>query len=287
MQGFLKKDEVLDAVHGIAKGPATAISFLTKMEDLAGIYLATFYRDHERWNKYPDAMRPAIQTLNFFHIHPFRPALLSVAAMFPPKEATKAFQMFISLGVRLIIASSTRSGVIEESLAAAACKVYKGDIKTTGDLIKELSGIIPSNEQFRQAFEIAPVSKAPFARYYLRALERVAKREDKPWFIMNDDKEVITLEHVLPEKPEGNWPQFTPEEVEIYCNRLGNLALLHFKDNSTLQSKSDTEKFAVYKDCPYELTAEIATVPRWTVETICKRQSVLADSALKAWPINS
>jgi len=285
IQGFLRKDKVYEVVQQGGKGSQASVALLKKIENLAGIYVATFYRDHERWNSYPDAMRLAIQTVNFFDIHPFRPALLAVAAKFSPKEAIQAFQMFISLGVRLIIASSTRSGVIEETLALAANKVFMGQISTKQDLMKEISGIIPTDEPFSQAFENATVSKGPLARYYLRALERVAKKEPDPWYTINDDKEAINLEHILPEKPVGNWPQFTEEQVDNYWKRLGNMVLLRNKTNSDLKSVDFPTKCNVYKDAPYELTAQVATVKDWNVTTICERQKGLAKLALKAWPI--
>jgi len=53
-----------------------------------------------------------------------------------------------------------------------------------------------------------------------------AKKEATPWFIPNDDKQVINLEHVLQEKPGDNWPKFNDDQVRSYSKRLGNLALL-------------------------------------------------------------
>lgn len=112
--------------------------------------------------------------------------------------------MFISWGVRLIVASSTSRGSVEEPLAAAAHAVYKEEISDAATLRKSVAKIIPVNEEFRMAFETATVSKAAFARYYLRALEMAAKNEEAPWFIPNDDQQTINLEHILPEAPEEN-----------------------------------------------------------------------------------
>ena len=285
MQGHLKKDQVYEVVQQNAKGPQSSIVFLKKIENLVTVYVSTFYRDHERWNTYPDSIRLAIQTLNFFDIHPFRPALLSIANKYSPKEALKAFQLFISLGVRLVIASSTRSGYIEETLAAAANKIYLGKISTSDDLAKDISGIIPNNELFRQAFETATVGKGPLARYYLRALERVAQKRPDPWFMLNEDKEVINLEHILPEKPGDNWPQFTKEEVVTYWRRIGNMVLLKNKDNSDLKSAKFSVKSLIYKDSPYVLTSQVSSVSDWNVENIKERQTGLAKLALVAWPI--
>ena len=152
-------------------------------------------------------------------------------------------------------------------------------------LKKELSDIIPSDERFRQAFEIATVSDGPLARYYLRTLEKVGTKDPDPLFIVNDDKEVVTLEHILPKKPEGNWPQFTPDDVDTYCKRIGNLVLLHHKPNSDMKSAPWSKKRAHFRKHGYELTAQVASVREWNVEAICRRQAELAKLALRAWPI--
>ncbi len=285
MQGFLRKNEVYEVIQSIAKGAPAVITLLKELEDLAGVYTATFYQDHEKWNQFPDTMRHAIQTINDFDVKPFRPILLSVAAKFTPKEAAKAFQMFVSLGVRLLITSSTRGGAIEDSIPKAANKVFKGEITTAKDLKAEITNIIPSDKAFNHAFQIASVSKASFARYFLRAMEKTVQSGPFPWYVPNDDKEVMSLEHVLPQHPEDNWPAFNAQEVDFYHKRLGNMCLLPTKPNNDLKSADQKIKYAVYQDSPYTLTKQIAAVARWTPAAIEERQKELAKLAVKTWSL--
>ena len=285
VRGFLTASDVYEAVQAKAKGPQTAVEFLTNLEKLAGTYVAILNSEAEKWNTYPDAMRRAIQTLDRLNIRPMRPLMLAVAAQFPPKEATEAFRMFISWGVRLLIASSTRSDSVAEPIALAAHKIFQGNITDATKLKKDLANIIPVDQEFQQAFEIATVSKSTLARYYLRSLEMAAKNEATPWFVPNDDKQVINLEHVLPEKPDGNWPQFDEETARIHVKRLGNLALLLAKNNSDLRSSDFKTKKETYKDSPYELTRQISTASAWDAKQIAERQKTLAELALRAWPL--
>jgi hypothetical protein len=122
----------------------------------------------------------------------------SSSAKFAPKEAAHAFQFLISLGIRLLIASTTRSGSVEVPLATATNEVFAAKIEDAIGLQKQLSEITPKDDEFRMAFENARVSKGQLARYYLRSLEMAAKGESAPWFIPTDDRAVINLEHVLP-----------------------------------------------------------------------------------------
>ena len=111
------------------------------------------------------------------------------------------------------------------------------------------------------------------------------KREPEPSFIPNDDQTVINLEHVFPEKPGENYPQFPPEVAPFYFKRIGNLALLTAKENSDLRSAKFEEKKEVYKKSPFELTRQISEISDWNPDSIARRQEIMADLALKTWPI--
>ncbi len=211
--------------------------------------------------------------------------MLAVAAQFSKKEAAEAFRMFISWSVRFIIMSNTSRGSIDEVLAAAAHSVFTGDITTAQAIKKNVVEMIPIDEEFHKAFEIATDSKSTLARYYLRSLEMAAKGEATPWFIPNDDQTIIDLEHILPEEPGDNWPQFTEDDVKTYSRRIGNLALLLAKTNSDLKSSKFEPKKAAYKDSPYELTRMVARERRWTKDEIVAGQKRLSDYTLKAWPL--
>ena len=185
-----------------------------------------------------------------------RPLLLAVATRFSEKEAAHAFKFLISLGVRLLIASTTRSGSVELPLAGAANAAFKEEIATARDLKHKLQGITPTDDEFYMAFEIMNVSKANLARYYLRSLEMAAKGEAEPCFMPNDDRAIINLEHILPRKPAANWPNFNDEEVAIYSRRVGNVTLLRAKENSDLRSDAFRDKKKVYKHSPFVLTSQ-------------------------------
>ena len=284
--GHLRKSEVYNRVQDTVRSEDSAITFATDLDRLATTYAATFNPEHNTWNGHRPATRQAIRVLNILNIWPLRPTMLAAAARISHiAELASALRFLLSLGVRLLIASSTRSGAVEVPLAEAAHSLWEGRIKTAEDLRVVLKPVTPSDEVFRVACETTRVSKASLARYYLRSLETAAMNESEPWFMPTDDATVINLEHVLPKKPEGNWPQFNEDEVRLYSSRLGNLTLMQASDNSTVRSAPFGEKKSLYSQSPYTLTKQIAKYPQWTVESIVERQSELARLALKAWPI--
>jgi Protein of unknown function (DUF1524) len=112
-----------------------------------------------------------------------------------------------------------------------------------------------------------------------------AKNESEPWQIPNDDRSTINLEHVLPESPMGNWPQFSDEQVKLYYKRIGNLVLMRASDNSELKSASFDIKKPTFAKSPYVLTKQIADATAWTTDEINARQKILVAYAIMAWPI--
>jgi hypothetical protein len=174
---------------------------------------------------------------------------------------------------------------VEQPLAKAAAQVYAGEIKTAESLRTALDSITPTDAEFAKAFASTRSSKPKLARYYLRALEQAWQEADEPYFVLNEDPAEITLEHVLPRKPEGNWPTFDSETHDAYVNRLGNQALMRKSDNNGAGSDPFEDKRESYEGSPYETTKQIAGYDQWDPEAVDHRQRGLADLAVKAWPV--
>jgi hypothetical protein len=283
-RGYLRKADVYDAVQALVKSEQAAVSLAATLENLSTAYVATFNLDHERWNGYPDGGRRAVEALNLLDIKPMRPLMLAIAAVMEPKEGAPALQFLISLGVRLLIASSTRTSTVEVPLAEASKAVFDGDVATAAALRARLAGITPGDQEFREAFASARVSNARLARYYLRSMEMSAKSEPEPWLVLHEDREIINLEHVLPRKPEDHWPEFSEEDLRRLTTRLGNQALMRHGDNSDSKSAAFTVKKPLYAASPYLLTKMLAEVDDWVEANINKRQERLAEIAVKTWP---
>jgi hypothetical protein len=283
--GYLREVDVYDRVQARAKTEQTAITLAASLDNLSNAYVATFNPENERWNTYPDRARRALTVLNRFNIRPMRPLILAVTANLTVKEAPEALDFLVSLGVRLMIASSTRSGSVEVPLADVSSKVMDGSVDTAAKLRKELTTITPSDAEFEEAFSKTRASNSRLARYFLRSLEQTAKGEQEPWLEPVSDAQIINLEHVLPRKPQGNWPSFTADQAEAYVNRIGNLVLLRATDNTTVGSDSFADKKPVYAKSPYLLTKHVAELGDWTPEAIEARQKTLGGLAVKTWPI--
>jgi hypothetical protein len=267
------------------RGETNALQFLSDLERLANVYVATYRPDSEVWSGYPMAATKAIKVLALLDLKPFRPLILSVAEKFTAAEGAKALSLFVSIGVRILIAGRTNSGQIEQACAQAALHTYKGEIATAVQVRASLDKIIPSDDEFEQLFSTASSSKTALARYYLRSLEQAYTGDPEPYFEPNEDPAAITLEHVLPKAPDPKaWPQFDAEEAKRMSRRIGNLCLLQKTPNNNLKSAPYDEKLPILKDAPYVLTSGIADYLTWTSDAIAARQKYLARLAPAAWP---
>jgi hypothetical protein len=284
--GYLREPEVYERVQGQARGVPSAIQFLSLLESGAVDYVALLNPAHEKWNTYPASSRRAVEAMILLKTRPIRPVALAVARRFDAVEADKALRLLLNLSVRLLVAGGTRSGTVEQGVAAAAQGISNSHILSTAALLGALHKVIPNDSQFEEAFKTATVSQAYLARYYLRSLETTLGGGPYPAFLPNTDPQAINLEHIFPEKPKGNWPQFSPEVGAAFCRRVGNMALLEAKSNSDLSSAPFDEKKSAYSASPYELTKELASLRDWTAEAILERQARLAKIAVATWPID-
>lgn len=283
-RGHLRQVDVYKNVQNMVTSSGTAVTFAGTLETLATTYVATSNPDHERWNAYPDQVRRAITAHNVMDIKPMRALLLAVGSAMEPQVASTSLSFLLSLAVRLNIASSTRSGAVEEPLANVARDVYRGKVATLSALRDALSTITPSDTDFRREFAMASVSNARLARYYLRAMETAYKGEPEPHYLPIDDRQIINLEHVLPIRPEPGW-KVSDDDMQRLTNRLGNVVLMRAQDNALAGNRPFGIKRPLYAASSYELTRLAAQADRWDGSAIEARQAVLADLAVKTWPI--
>jgi Protein of unknown function (DUF1524) len=172
----------------------------------------------------------------------------------------------------------------------AAKEVMEGAIKTAKQLREKAGSVITrSDKEFKEAFAKARASKNDLARYYLRALELAKRNEEKPGSKAEpelggilEDTEALNLEHILPQSDSDGWAM-SPETMQQYRKRLGNLALLDTGSNAKLGNKSFVEKRQIYKDSPILLTKAIYQYSLWGPEQIEERQEQLAQLAVKVW----
>jgi len=178
---FVRADEIYDAVQKTVRGESNAASFLTSLENLSRAYVATFSPNADFWRDHSVTTARALSVFNRFDLKPIRPLVLALAVSFTANEFDAAMRLLVSISVRLVLASRTRSGTIEQTFASAALQVFEKRITTAAALKPALANVTIGDVDFATEFTTARVSNANLARYYLRALEAANAAEQEPW----------------------------------------------------------------------------------------------------------
>jgi hypothetical protein len=283
LYGVTRRREVFARVKQHVAGRAQAISFLDILAEYANEYVAILNADSPKWNTYGSNIGHSIRAIRTLGVSQIHPLMLAVARHFSPKEAEKAFRLFVGWSVRFLIAGGGGAGTTEELYAEAAKEVTQGNLTTAKQLASHMLPSVPTDAEFQVAFTGATVSKASLARYYLRALELKLQGEPEPEWVPNEDK-VINLEHVLPAAPGKKWPGVSPDLAAVIYRRLGNMVLLQASKNTALGNKKFAEKRDVLKDSPYLLTKMVGEKASWKLQDINERQKKLAKLAVETWP---
>jgi hypothetical protein len=260
----------------------TALDFAKELRDNSYHYAAIISDDHEYWSGQSARGRARIRTLNFLGLQQYRPMLLAALRSLPPEEIEEILRLLINWNVRLLIVGGLGSGPMEAAYSELGRAIRSRELKSVADMTKRARRFVPSDDDFQSAFLTARVSKIPLARYYLRELEGQVGEQDQPELVPAEE---LTLEHVFPEHPEDNWPNFADDEVEAYSKRLGNMVLLAQKPNSTLRSAPFTTKREILQSSQLRLTQAVGKESEWGKQAIIDRQKRLAALAVRAWPL--
>ncbi len=285
LHGPTRAAEIFGKVKDTVKGQTQALKFLREAAEGTTDYAALFNPDHTKWNDYGTPTRHHISTINRdLQVQQIRPLMFAVARYFSVKEAQKAFELFVHWSVRFLIYGG-RGGLLDRNYAQAAHEIGKKTIKTASELTNMLASIIPSDAAFQTAFSEARVSAAPLVRYYLRSLEKKYKGEEQPEWVPSDEETVINLEHILPENPQNEWPHIAAETASVYYKRIGNMVLMQAKDNSIIGNVAFDQKEPILAASPYAFTSMVGKYSKWGTVEIEDRQRILAEWAVKTWPI--
>jgi hypothetical protein len=285
-RGAIRERELYKDIKDNVTSVSQAVDFVGALQKAARLYAALLNSDHDYWATLGTEGRANVETLLRLDLEQIRPLLLGAMQHFQTAELQRLLRALVSWAVRGIIVGGIGGGTYEKAYCDAAVKIRKGDIKTVDELFKEITRIIPTDEEFKAAFAVARVPKSNLARYYLIALEGGKKGEKEPELVPNADENQVNLEHVLPKNAsDSDWGgTFTLDERKDWVFRVGNLALLQKGPNGRIGNKPFTVKRPILAASSLELTKEIGAQATWSPATIQTRQNALSQLAITVWP---
>lgn len=282
--GLIREKELFSVIKKKITSKKIALNYSTELSNGARVYSALLNTDHEFWASYDNKVSESVSTLNLLGMTQIRPLLMAILEKLDKKHMRQIFQKLVAVAVRFQIVGGVGGGTLERLYADTAKAIHEEKLLSPDDILTAFKNI-PSDSAFRTGFSIASISKQKIARYYLRALEEGGQSSSSE-SIPSTDTERVNLEHILPLNPTPYWDGFfKSDEFRTYHNRLGNLAIMSSKLNSTLGNASFPEKCQAYKNSAFVLTSSIADEGVWNKQAIEARQAKMADIAVKIWSL--
>lgn len=283
--------DLLKSMHDIAKIYETHVSNSQSTNNEIGLIDLFLYRTQ--------AMD--VEVIKSLAIYLLDPSLPKIS----DERIVKALTYVESWLVRRSLMRATSKG-FNRFIAQMITELLRGDRLVSDELIESYLGsqtaestYWPDDVQLKEQMEGFRIYRSiPRARtrMILEALEDNARgytRIRSGSAEQRCPRDSLTLEHVMPQSWEANWPLADCETVEDRSRAiqyLGNLTLLTTKLNSRVSNGpwlgTEGKKSALHGQSSLLLNAGIETDygDVWTVESIRQRNSELVERVIEIWP---
>lgn len=274
--------------------PQKAVDLSIEMLAVSEQFVATESPDDPIWSPYPPACRETIKWLKVLGAQQFPPIILAAFHGFDEREMERLLRLLEVLVVRYQLIGGGRTGLLEVASARLAHKIFKGELATATAAFADLQDVYPSDDDFKAAFATKEEQTNPKADYLLRRLEGEERRINGQAETPDDPGAGLTIEHVLPKKPQSDsWQPLIEADrslVDDCVFKLGNLCLLGKTNRELGKAKkggavddSFATKVGAYATSTVLTTRMITDATTWDRMAIKHRQAHLAKLAANVW----
>ena len=257
-----------------------AFEYLKNMQNSVGIYAALHNADDEFWmdEEYKSA-RKSIRLLNLFNIKQPFSMLITAYKKLTADKFCRLIKSIETVSVRYNIIGSRQANIQDKIYNNIALQVHNGELSNINSINNALKSTYPSDEDFRLK-SMRTLQSPKKARYLLSEIEVSI---DKTNAI---DFSLLTLEHILPESPNGHWiDYFGKNDYNEHIDRLGNMTLASKELNKDLDRKNFNEKKKILEGANLKITEKVQEYENWNSESVNDRQNWMASFALQRWKI--
>jgi len=286
-RGIVRERELYSRIKEDVADAAGAVQFSSELKENSRLYYALLTVDSDVWSEYSETTRLAAEVLVDLNLNQFRPMLLSALATFSKAEIERLIPTMVCWSIRGLAAGRLGGGVAETAFGSVAQQIRSKKVKTVKEILASsgIDNLVSTDTAFMADFAEWRLIKGSLARYILRTLELVQQDGSEPELVVNPDVSKVNLEHVLPKSPRKvDWPDFSNDEHRLYVNRIGNMTLLQRGPNGRIGNKPWTAKKPILALSSFELTKSASKHSKWTPTVIDKRQTMMAELAVRAWP---
>ncbi len=282
-QSFARQSELFKTIRNRIQSREAVFTLLRDMDEDIDAYLALTQPEGSQW---PPACKQSAQELRMFSVRQPYPMLMAARRKLGDADFEALQRATVVIAFRYNVIGAQHTGEQERIYHAAALKLHKGEAKTLADVLETLRPVYRSDDAFRADFADKSIKttqsrNAKVVRYILCKLERQAGGID-----FDPESATYTIEHVLPQSPQGGWEAFSDRDLDNFVYRLGNMVMLEAGKNKAIANQPYASKRPFLEQSSLKLTRELAAENQdWTPERIGARQNKLANIATAVWRI--
>lgn len=280
---FVREADLFKTIRTDTPDKGKVFSLLREMEQDIDLYVALSHPEDPLWT---EDQRPYVRELRMYSVRQPWPLLLAAYRAFSLQGFTELLRACSIISLRYNVISGLITNEQERTYNGVAQRIAAGDLTSAAQTIRALAPIYVNDSTFQQNFAVKTL-RTTSARNNRIALHILFAIETHLTGVRYDAENLrYSLEHILPENPGSNWPQFSDEQADAAVYRLGNFTLLDSKTNRELGNRSFAEKRIAYESSGFEITRRIAQENHdWNVERLAERQRWLARQATAIWRI--
>ena len=284
---LVRKADLFKTIRKNITDKAGTFELIRKLDDSARIYAALRNPNDESWSQ---KERIYLGKLQMFNVRQPFSLLLSAHKAFADErrdDFAKLLRSICVLSFRYNVICGMQANELERIYNDAAVRLSAGELSTVQDILQLLQQVYPQDRVFQAAFadkELRTSSSRnkKIVRYILFELEKRLSDESYDF-----DSDKYDIEHVLPENPGPDWPDYDEHQDDKFIYRLGNMTLLKKNDNRELGNSGYAAKKDIYENAHFEITSRIAeNYDQWNTTRIGSRQQWMATQAISIWRIS-
>jgi Protein of unknown function DUF262/Protein of unknown function (DUF1524) len=281
--GLVRQSELFKTIRAKIDSRAEVFLLLNALDADVDPYLGLTSPESSDWSA---ELKDSASMLRMFGVRQPYALLIAARRVLSSNDFTALIKIIVNISFRYNVIGTMQAGEQERVYSDVAARLSTAKITDLASIIEALRPVYPADAAFQAAFASKELKTTQsrnnrIVRYILCNLERQAGGASH-----DRDSATFTVEHILPQNPEGGWEQFSEIEADANIYRIGNMALLETGLNRDLGNASFGIKRPVFETSMFDTTKKIAADnDDWTPARVVARQNAMAKVAKSIWRV--
>lgn len=281
--GSVRKAELFKVIRKEVTDRAAVFSLLINLDADIDSYLSLNTPLSSEWNH---EVKKQAEILKTFGLRQHYALCMAAHRTLSEADFASFMKHMVTMSFRYNVISNRQANEQERVYADIAIKLSKGDCDKLSDILDRMRSIYPKDDEFKASFSSKQLKTTQarnnkIVKYILCNFERQINGVEP-----EQNSSIHTVEHILPQNPEGNWDSFSEQDIEDNVYRIGNMTILEANINREIQNTEFELKKSAFARSEFEITKKVAKdFDEWDVATINSRQRQLAKLATSIWRI--